>query len=109
MSVIDDEFVPLLTICFQQKDQLSLGSIVVSGTGDAPMSHIFFITLCVDMRRRRRRRETRQSPFQVPDSNSIFLLSVNERGDRKEVGVCVFEYNLACTDKSFYIRCMILV
>eukprot|EP00064_Thunnus_orientalis_P004262 superscaffoldBa00000384_g4273 len=32
----------------------------------------------------RRRRETRQSPFKVPDDNSIFLLSVNEKGDRKE-------------------------
>ncbi|XP_070693347.1 cilia- and flagella-associated protein 100-like [Pempheris klunzingeri] len=32
----------------------------------------------------RRRRETGQSPFKVPDSRSIFLLSANERGDRKE-------------------------
>ncbi|KAM9356779.1 cilia- and flagella-associated protein 100 [Symphorus nematophorus] len=33
---------------------------------------------------RRRRRETRQSPFKVPESNSIFLLNINEKGDRKE-------------------------
>ncbi|XP_062281279.1 cilia- and flagella-associated protein 100-like [Scomber scombrus] len=32
----------------------------------------------------RKRRETRQSPFKVPDSSSIFLLSINEKGDRKE-------------------------
>ncbi|XP_047441334.1 cilia- and flagella-associated protein 100-like [Mugil cephalus] len=38
------------------------------------------------MRRRRRRRTkgTQPSPFKVPDSNSIFLQSVNERADRKE-------------------------
>ncbi|XP_074504005.1 cilia- and flagella-associated protein 100-like [Sebastes fasciatus] len=31
-----------------------------------------------------RRREIRPSPFKVPDGNSIFLLSVNEREERKE-------------------------
>uniref|UniRef100_A0A665X4L1 DUF4200 domain-containing protein n=1 Tax=Echeneis naucrates TaxID=173247 RepID=A0A665X4L1_ECHNA len=41
----------------------------------------------VDMRRRKR--ETRQSPFKVPDSNSIFVLSVNEKERQKEVGVCL--------------------
>ncbi|XP_039975838.1 cilia- and flagella-associated protein 100 isoform X2 [Xiphias gladius] len=33
---------------------------------------------------RRRSGETRQNPFKVPDSNSIFLLSANEKGDHKE-------------------------
>ncbi|XP_029367843.1 cilia- and flagella-associated protein 100 [Echeneis naucrates] len=33
---------------------------------------------------RRRKRETRQSPFKVPDSNSIFVLSVNEKERQKE-------------------------
>ncbi|KAG8004259.1 hypothetical protein GBF38_009179 [Nibea albiflora] len=33
---------------------------------------------------RRKRRETRQSPFKVPDSNSVFLKSMNEKEDRKE-------------------------
>ncbi|XP_044062121.1 cilia- and flagella-associated protein 100-like [Siniperca chuatsi] len=28
--------------------------------------------------------ETQQSPFKVPDNNSIFQLSINERGDQKE-------------------------
>ncbi|XP_008288494.1 cilia- and flagella-associated protein 100 [Stegastes partitus] len=37
---------------------------------------------CTSQRTRRRR--THQSPFKVPDSNSIFLLSVNEREDQKE-------------------------
>ncbi|XP_069388060.1 cilia- and flagella-associated protein 100 isoform X2 [Paralichthys olivaceus] len=32
----------------------------------------------------RRRRETRPSPFKVPDDNSIFLLSANEKEDQKE-------------------------
>lgn len=36
---------------------------------------------------RRARRETRQSPFKVPDNNSIFLLSAKEKKDQKEVGV----------------------
>ncbi|XP_054872317.1 cilia- and flagella-associated protein 100 isoform X3 [Amphiprion ocellaris] len=31
-----------------------------------------------------RKKRTQLSPFKVPDSNSIFLLSVNERGDQKE-------------------------
>ncbi|XP_038555253.1 cilia- and flagella-associated protein 100-like [Micropterus salmoides] len=53
--------------------EISSGSIVVSES--AAKSHK------PDLRRRR---ETRQSPFKVPDSNSIFLLSINERGDRKE-------------------------
>ncbi|XP_035505883.2 cilia- and flagella-associated protein 100 isoform X2 [Scophthalmus maximus] len=33
---------------------------------------------------RRARRETRQSPFKVPDNNSIFLLSAKEKKDQKE-------------------------
>lgn len=33
----------------------------------------------------RRKRGTQLSPFKVPDGNSIFLLRVNEREDRKEV------------------------
>ncbi|XP_034739311.1 cilia- and flagella-associated protein 100-like isoform X2 [Etheostoma cragini] len=33
---------------------------------------------------KKRRKKTRQSPFKLPDSKSIFLLSVNESGDRKE-------------------------
>ncbi|XP_060934941.1 cilia- and flagella-associated protein 100 [Limanda limanda] len=32
----------------------------------------------------RRRRETRPSPFKVPDDNSIFLLSANEKEEQKE-------------------------
>ncbi|XP_051810143.1 cilia- and flagella-associated protein 100-like [Acanthochromis polyacanthus] len=31
-----------------------------------------------------RKKRTQLNPFKVPDSNSIFLLSVNERGDQKE-------------------------
>lgn len=46
------------------------------------------ISFCVDMSKRRR--ETRQSPFKVPDSNSIFLQSIHEKADRKEVGVCMY-------------------
>ncbi|XP_044219692.1 cilia- and flagella-associated protein 100 isoform X2 [Thunnus albacares] len=55
--------------------EISSGSLVVSENDSAAKSHK------PDMRRRR---ETRQSPFKVPDDNSIFLLSVNEKGDRKE-------------------------
>lgn len=40
--------------------------------------------ICAGMRRKR---GTQLSPFKVPDSNSIFRLSVNEREDRKEVSV----------------------
>ncbi|XP_049442595.1 cilia- and flagella-associated protein 100-like [Epinephelus fuscoguttatus] len=54
--------------------EISSGNIV-SETDSAAKSHKS------DMKRRR---ETRQSPFKVPDSKSIFLLSVNERGERKE-------------------------
>ncbi|XP_054454082.1 cilia- and flagella-associated protein 100 [Anoplopoma fimbria] len=54
---------------------ISSGSIVVSETDSAAKS---------PKPDTRRRRETRQSPFKVPDSNSIFLLSVNERGEQKE-------------------------
>ncbi|XP_068570361.1 cilia- and flagella-associated protein 100 [Cebidichthys violaceus] len=52
---------------------ISSGSNVVSETDSAAKSPK------PDMRR-----ETRQSPFRVPDSNSIFQLSANERGGRKE-------------------------
>ncbi|XP_041800629.1 cilia- and flagella-associated protein 100 [Chelmon rostratus] len=54
--------------------EISSGSIVVSETYVAAKSHK------PDMKRR----ETRQSPFKVPDSNSILLLSINEKGQRKE-------------------------
>ncbi|XP_070769844.1 cilia- and flagella-associated protein 100-like [Enoplosus armatus] len=59
--------------------EISSGSVVVSETESAAKSHKPDMTW-----RRRKRREPRQSPFKVPDSNSIFLLSINERGDRKE-------------------------
>ncbi|XP_075959497.1 cilia- and flagella-associated protein 100 [Anarhichas minor] len=52
---------------------ISSGSNVVSETDSAAKSPK------PDMRR-----ETRKSPFKVPDSNSIFQLSENERGGRKE-------------------------
>ncbi|KAM7389379.1 hypothetical protein PAMP_023363 [Pampus punctatissimus] len=51
------------------------GSLVVSETDSAAKSHK------PDMRKRRK---TRQSPFKVPESESIFLPSVNEKEDRKE-------------------------
>ncbi|XP_018524844.1 cilia- and flagella-associated protein 100 [Lates calcarifer] len=56
--------------------EISTGSIVDSETESAAKSH--------EQDMRRRRRETRQSPFKVPDSNNFFLLSVNEKGDQKE-------------------------
>ncbi|XP_040904446.1 cilia- and flagella-associated protein 100 [Toxotes jaculatrix] len=56
--------------------QISSGSIIVSETESAAKSH--------EQDMRRRRRAIRQSPFKVPDSNSIFLLSVNEKGVQKE-------------------------
>ncbi|XP_042348701.1 cilia- and flagella-associated protein 100-like [Plectropomus leopardus] len=55
--------------------EISSGCIVVPETQSAAKSHK------ADMRRRR---QTQQSPFKVPDSKNIFLLSINERGDQKE-------------------------
>ncbi|XP_037635401.1 cilia- and flagella-associated protein 100 [Sebastes umbrosus] len=55
--------------------EISSCSIVASETDSAAKSRK------PDMRRRR---EIRPSPFKVPDGNSIFLLSVNEREERKE-------------------------
>ncbi|XP_029297572.1 cilia- and flagella-associated protein 100 isoform X1 [Cottoperca gobio] len=54
--------------------EISPGRTVVSETDSAAKSRK------PDMRRR----ETRQSPFKVPDSNSIFLLSIKEKADQKE-------------------------
>ncbi|XP_056238833.1 cilia- and flagella-associated protein 100 [Seriola aureovittata] len=56
--------------------EVSSGSIVVSETESAAKSHK------QDMRRRRK--EIRQSPFKVPESNSIFLQSVNEKESQRE-------------------------
>ncbi|XP_026213755.1 cilia- and flagella-associated protein 100 isoform X2 [Anabas testudineus] len=52
----------------------SSGSIAVSETESAVKSH----------KQDMKRRERRQSPFKVPDSKSIFLLSINEKGDQNE-------------------------
>uniref|UniRef100_A0A671Y4Z8 Cilia- and flagella-associated protein 100-like n=1 Tax=Sparus aurata TaxID=8175 RepID=A0A671Y4Z8_SPAAU len=43
-------------------------------------------TLCSD---KRWRKETPQSPFKVPESNNIFLQSISEKEDQKEVSVCL--------------------
>ncbi|XP_069568248.1 cilia- and flagella-associated protein 100-like [Brachyistius frenatus] len=53
---------------------VSSGSLVVSATNGAAKSPKIGL----------RRRKAQLSPFKVPDSDSIFLLSVNERGARKE-------------------------
>nr|XP_046263039.1 cilia- and flagella-associated protein 100-like isoform X2 [Scatophagus argus] len=56
--------------------EISSTSVVVSGTEST-----------AKLRKtdsRMKRRETRQSPFKVPDSNSILLLSINKKEDRKE-------------------------
>ncbi|CAK6976258.1 cilia- and flagella-associated protein 100 isoform X2 [Scomber scombrus] len=55
--------------------EISSGNLVVSETDTTAKSYKPGM---------RKRRETRQSPFKVPDSSSIFLLSINEKGDRKE-------------------------
>ncbi|XP_029297573.1 cilia- and flagella-associated protein 100 isoform X2 [Cottoperca gobio] len=57
-----------------RRPEISPGRTVVSETDSAAKSRK------PDMRRR----ETRQSPFKVPDSNSIFLLSIKEKADQKE-------------------------
>ncbi|KAJ4945728.1 hypothetical protein JOQ06_023407 [Pogonophryne albipinna] len=54
--------------------EISPGSVVVSETLSAAKSRK------PDMKKR----DTRPSPFKVPDSNSMFLLSVNEKANRKE-------------------------
>ncbi|XP_035861621.1 cilia- and flagella-associated protein 100 isoform X1 [Sander lucioperca] len=59
-----------------KRPEISSGSIVVSETDGAAKSRK------PDMKKRRRK--TRQSPFKLPDSNSIFLQSLNESEDRKE-------------------------
>ncbi|XP_019111485.2 cilia- and flagella-associated protein 100 isoform X2 [Larimichthys crocea] len=56
--------------------KISSCSTAVSETDGAAKSH--------NPDTRRKRRETRQSPFKVPDSNSMFLKSMNEKQDRKE-------------------------
>ncbi|XP_026186496.1 uncharacterized protein LOC113144556 [Mastacembelus armatus] len=56
--------------------EMSSGSFDVSGTETPAKSH--------EQDMRRRRRETQQSPFKIPDNNSIFLLNVNEKGVHKE-------------------------
>ncbi|KAF3837981.1 hypothetical protein F7725_009749 [Dissostichus mawsoni] len=52
--------------------EISPGSVVVSETAAKSRKP--------DMKKR----DTRPSPFKVPDSNSMFLLSVNEKANRKE-------------------------
>ncbi|KAK1903869.1 Cilia- and flagella-associated protein 100 [Dissostichus eleginoides] len=54
--------------------EISPGSVVVSETLSAAKSRK------PDMKKR----DTRPSPFKVPDSNSMLLLSVNEKANRKE-------------------------
>ncbi|KAL3045245.1 hypothetical protein OYC64_013497 [Pagothenia borchgrevinki] len=54
--------------------EISPGSVVVSETLSAAKSRK------PDMKKR----DTRPSPFKLPDSNSMFLLSVNEKANRKE-------------------------
>uniref|UniRef100_A0A3Q4N7C2 DUF4200 domain-containing protein n=1 Tax=Neolamprologus brichardi TaxID=32507 RepID=A0A3Q4N7C2_NEOBR len=49
----------------------------------------------------RRKRGTQLSPFKVPDGNSIFLLRVNEREDRKEVCERAFKSDFIFFSSSF--------
>ncbi|XP_039669364.1 cilia- and flagella-associated protein 100-like isoform X3 [Perca fluviatilis] len=72
--------------------KISSGSIVVSETDGAAKSRKS------DMKKRRRK--TRQSPFKLPDSHSIFLQSLNESRDRKELSLMTKRSEILRMDKA---------